>query len=613
MRPSTNIEREVKLDVGLRFELPELNGIIPGLVATRLPDAKLQAIYVDTADLRLMRWGVTLRHRRDAFGGAGAESGWTVKLPMVADGVAVVRNELSWPGAFGPVPAEVASLVRAQARTARLVPVAKLLTERHRVELRDRAGRKLAEVDDDVVSVMDGRRLAARFRQVELEVTDAAPAELLVEVLRALTLVGAVAGDDRPKVVRAIGPRASLGPDIVIPALDNHSTVATVVGAAIAAGVTRMIRHDPGVRLGDDPEHVHQARVGTRRLRSDLRTFWRLLDPDWARPLRDELGWLGAAYGEVRDTDVLLGRFRGPNRNLSTVDSKAAAALLRRLAAQREEARVHLLAALNSDRYLMLLENLAQAAADPPLARTEGDQERSPIPEAAVAEGGPDASVEARVRVAPAGTNGLGRLRQRCRRGVDGRLVPAGLVAASGGHGGHGEAVRARPRARPGGLRRHPRPTRATAAGAARPRGHVGDGRERRASEVLPRPGPPSLEAPPAGGRAAGRRPAPTRRCTRSASGPSDCATPPRRWPASSASRLASWRRPRPGCRGSWATCRTPWWPRRGCAARPAPARPARRWWRASWSPCSASSRRRAGRNGCDRGRWRPRNRCGGG
>jgi CHAD domain-containing protein len=371
--PETNLEREVKLDAGLRFELPELNGLVAGVVATRLPDARLQAIYVDTEDLRLMRWGVTLRHRRDTVGGAGAESGWTLKLPVEADGVALVRTELSWPGTFGPVPAEVASLVRAQARTARLVPVAKLLTERHRVELRDGDGRKLGEVDDDVVSVMDGRRLAARFRQVELEVTDAAPPELLDEVLQALTVAGAIAGDDRPKVVRAIGPRASLGPDVVVPALDSQSTVATVVSAAIASGVTRIIRHDPGVRLGDDPEHVHQARVGTRRLRSDLRTFWRLLDPEWAGPVRTELGWLAALLGGVRDADVLTGRLRSQIRSLGGVDAKAAAALLRRLAIEREEARVCLLEALDSARYLALLENLAVAAARPPLARNGSD------------------------------------------------------------------------------------------------------------------------------------------------------------------------------------------------------------------------------------------------
>ena len=404
--PLTNLEREVKLDVGLRFELPELGGILPGIVATRLPNAKLQAIYVDTADLRLMRWGVTLRHRRDVVGGAGAESGWTVKLPGDADGVALVRTELSWPGPFGPVPPEVASLVRGEARTARLEPVAKLITERHRVELRDREGRKLGEVDDDVVSVMDGRRLAARFRQVELEVSEAAPDELLDEVMRALTTAGAVAGDDRPKVIRAIGPRASLGPDVVIPPLGADATVADVVSAAIGAGVTRMILHDPGVRLGDDPEHVHQARVGTRRLRSDLRTFWRLLDPGWAGPVRAELGWLAAALGDVRDTDVLTGRLRGQIRSLPSVDAKAAAGLLRRLASQREEARVRLLAVLESDRYVALLENLVAAAAHPPLIPSEAEI-ASPLPDA-VAPPGPTALAPPATRQELAGNGARG-------------------------------------------------------------------------------------------------------------------------------------------------------------------------------------------------------------
>ena len=365
--PSSNIEREVKLDAGLRFSLPELGGVLPGVTAVALPDSKLQATYIDTPDLRLMRWGITVRHRHDVVGGAGAESGWTVKLPSAADGVALVRQELSWPGKFGPVPVEVAQLVRAPARSAVLGPVAKLTTQRRRVELRDGNGHKLAEVDDDVVSVLDGRRLAARFRQVEVEVEANAPAGLLEEVVARVVAAGAVPGDDRPKVVRAIGPRATLPPDVVAPRLGPDATVAEAVAAAIAAGVTRMIRHDPGVRLGDDAEHVHQARVGTRRLRSDLRTFRPLLDGEWVMKVRAELGWAAAALGEVRDADVLTERMQARIAELPEADARAGAALLRRLSAQRDEARSRLLQALNSERYVALLDALAQAAAHPPL------------------------------------------------------------------------------------------------------------------------------------------------------------------------------------------------------------------------------------------------------
>jgi CHAD domain-containing protein len=388
--PESNREREVKLDAPVSLTLPDLTAIVAGVVATPLPDANLQAIYVDTADLRLMRWGVTLRHRHDAVGGAGAESGWTVKLPGKADGVALVRTELSWPGPFGPVPAEVASLVRALARGGRLEPVATLVSERHRVELRASAGAgdgnnavdgtKLGEIDDDTVSVTDGGRLVDRFRQIELEVTDAASDELLDAVLGALIGAGAVAGDDRPKVVRAIGPRAADAPDVVVAPLDGDATVAAVVAAAIGAGVTRIIRHDPGVRLGDDPEHVHQARVGTRRLRSDLRTFRPLLAVEWTRSVRAELGWLADALGEVRDADVLTGRLRDQTRTLDGADSKAAAALLRRLAIERDEARLRLLVALDSDRYVALLDDLVRAANVPPLAPgVEGDRKAAKV------------------------------------------------------------------------------------------------------------------------------------------------------------------------------------------------------------------------------------------
>jgi CHAD domain-containing protein len=365
--PSSNMEREVKLDAGLRFSLPELSGALPGVTAVALADSKLQATYIDTPDLRLMRWGITVRHRHDVVGGAGAESAWTVKLPAAADGVALVRRELSWPGKLGPVPVEVAQLVKAPARSATLGPVAKLTTQRRRVELRDTSGRRLAEIDDDVVSVLDGRQLAARFRQVEVEVEADAPLGLLEAVVARVVAAGAIPGDDRPKVVRAIGPRATLGPDVVAPRLGPSATIAETVAAAIAAGVSRMIRHDPGVRLGDDAEHVHQARVGTRRLRSDLRTFRPLLDGEWVAEIRNELGWAAAALGEVRDADVLTERMEARIAALPASDARPGAAVLKRLATQRDEARARLLDVLNSDRYVALLDALTEAAADPPL------------------------------------------------------------------------------------------------------------------------------------------------------------------------------------------------------------------------------------------------------
>ena len=173
--------------------------------------------------------------------------------------------------------------------------------------------------------------------------------------------------------------RAALGawtralPEVTTPAVGPHSTIAAVVRAAIASGVVRLLECDPGVRLGDDPEDVHQARVATRRLRDDLRTLAPLVDQRWAAVTRKELSWLGTCLGRVRDIDVLGARVRDVFDGFdhadadADADADAAAGLLALADRDRDDARATLLAALGSDRYLDLLERLVAATLDPPL------------------------------------------------------------------------------------------------------------------------------------------------------------------------------------------------------------------------------------------------------
>ncbi len=70
------IEREVKLGAGPAFHLPSLEGAIEGSVVGQPEVLRLETVYHDTPDLRLARWGVSLRHR--------AGEGWTLKLAPAA-------------------------------------------------------------------------------------------------------------------------------------------------------------------------------------------------------------------------------------------------------------------------------------------------------------------------------------------------------------------------------------------------------------------------------------------------------------------------------------------------------------------------------------------------
>jgi CHAD domain-containing protein len=154
-------------------------------------------------------------------------------------------------------------------------------------------------------------------------------------------------------------------PSITVPELPPNPTAADAIRRAIAASVDRLIRHDPVVRAGKDPEGVHQARVATRRLRSDLRTFSPLLDADWTRRIRDELSEFADLLGSVRDADVLLDRLRRATESLPEPEREPATVLLADLEASRETDRAKLLAAMDDPGYAALLDDLAAAAASP--------------------------------------------------------------------------------------------------------------------------------------------------------------------------------------------------------------------------------------------------------
>ena len=67
-----------------------------------------------------------------------------------------------------------------------------------------------------------------------------------------------------------------------------------------------MIIQEPRAWEGLDPEGVHKMRVATRRLRSALRAFKKVL-PASIRSFNREFKWLAAALGGVRDLDVARG------------------------------------------------------------------------------------------------------------------------------------------------------------------------------------------------------------------------------------------------------------------------------------------------------------------
>jgi CHAD domain-containing protein len=128
--------------------------------------------------------------------------------------------------------------------------------------------------------------------------------------------------------------------------------------AMIGAQRRAMLEHDPGTRLGSDPENLHQHRVAARRTRAFLRAARRYVDPEWAQSLNGPLRELGRVTGPVRDLDVLAEHMQGELEALDPAERAGADVLAARLESERASASRELLDALDGDSYQVLLARL---------------------------------------------------------------------------------------------------------------------------------------------------------------------------------------------------------------------------------------------------------------
>ena len=333
------LERELKFDVDPGFELPEFGG-------GRRQDRTFTSTYYDTSDTRLLDHGITLRRRVEQRVGL-----WQLKLPSTEG-----RFELEERGGPGRVPAAFVDLLPALLRDgAKLEASARLRTVRQ-VSLVSRDADRI-EVVLDAVTVLDGTKVVGRFAELEAEVVKGR-GTALGTVEKLLRKAGARRTDGTPKLARVLArPGPATEPAGHEP-IDRLRTVLVVQ-------YRELLTNDPGVRLGEDAEAVHQARVATRRARAFLRAAGTIVDPAWAEPLRAELAWLGRLLGPVRDLDVLIEHVAEEAAALEGGDVRAVGTIRSRLGRQRAAARRTLLEAMSEPRYFQLLDSLQAAERAP--------------------------------------------------------------------------------------------------------------------------------------------------------------------------------------------------------------------------------------------------------
>ncbi|MFT4126191.1 MAG: CYTH and CHAD domain-containing protein [Gordonia sp. (in: high G+C Gram-positive bacteria)] len=359
MPAAEQVEVELKFDVDAGIAAPDLRAL-PGVISATQPETfALDATYFDTEGLDLAGNKITLRRRT-----GGHDSGWHLKRPT---GIPGARRELQVPFDEAPaeagVPAALRDPVLVYTRRHELAPVAVISTTRTITTLLGVDEIPLAEFAEDHVtarSLLPGGD-TQQWSEWEFELLAGGTPRLLKAAHKQLIAAGGNEPSSSSKLARAIGstPTAHRAPE-----LGKRPTALELVISDLTVQRTALITYDPEVRV-DTYDAVHQMRVATRKFRSILTGFPTVLDSRRTAHINSELRLLARILGDARDSEVQLQMDADLLAGLDPSPALIAATTgAERAVHSRALRSAH--AAMRSDRYFQLLDEIDQLLADAP-------------------------------------------------------------------------------------------------------------------------------------------------------------------------------------------------------------------------------------------------------
>ncbi len=401
--PSASLEVEVKFSAPEQAVVPGFD-FVPGVADVEVEVREMSATYVDTPDLRLTRAKRTLRRRL-----GGPDEGWHLKTPAEAGrmeyGAALDEGSVEGEGedATYVVPDALLAPVRSIVREHPLRPIARVDNVRHVSTLKNADGEPIAEFCDDhvtAVSLLSGGEETS-WREWEIELigdiaTQPEGAELLERLGAVLRIAGATPSDSPSKLATALGDSKDAAPVPPTPADLPEGTPGRAVVDALAANVAKMVEWDPKVRR-DEWDSVHQMRVATRELRSHMQTFHGILVGDQIAHMESELKLLAGVLGVARDAEVVAERFENQLKRdeADVIGGEMREELIADIRRDYDRAHRRVVAALDSSRYLTILDQLDELLADPPVNPNAAEDAEEAEREAAEKKAAEEAAEEA--------------------------------------------------------------------------------------------------------------------------------------------------------------------------------------------------------------------------
>ena len=355
-----------------------------GLLVAPESTVEITDTYYDTDDWRFYRAGYALRVRN-----TDGEVEATMKSLTPAEGSLRRRREISEPLKDDKPSTlkEAGGAVGGRSRTLvgwrEMRPLFTLKTRRQGFALLlegstdgNQEDVRIGEISLDASEIPLGEE-TARLTRVEVEAgIGMAPTPDLVgfvdEMQSALELTPAsISKYETGLYASGLNPTrdSGLGPTHI----DASMCLGEVAFAVLRRQFAEMREHEPGTRLGEDPEELHDMRVPTRRMRAAMKVFRGAL-PERASWLREELRWVAHALGDVRDLDVQIERFQSWKEQAGEEGSGFLDKIFTITEKRRAEARKNMLEVLDSDRYESLASSFAEMLRLGPMTELEPAQ-----------------------------------------------------------------------------------------------------------------------------------------------------------------------------------------------------------------------------------------------
>ena len=271
---------------------------------------------------------------------------------------------------------DVSQRIRALAGTHPIRRLFELHTRRNVYQLRiaDKSTGEIALDETRIVARPRGKEV--HLQRVEVEVQDDATAGLaafVTEMCQACELRPAmVTKYEAGLLAQRLTPTPP--PHFGSTVIHESATLGELALAVMRKYFADYLAHEPGVRLDEDTEEVHAMRLAAAHVRAALRLFKRVLPADFLE-LTDDVKWIGALLGEVRDLDVhaqWVSTNGSTNESTNEVTNKRMGeqaeldVVMGLLAEKRRAAQQNLMQALDSPRYERFVSRFSTLLSRPP-------------------------------------------------------------------------------------------------------------------------------------------------------------------------------------------------------------------------------------------------------